>query len=124
MALAEPAELNGYPGPMHVLDLAGQLELSREQRAALEAMTMSMRTEAVALGEQLIAGEQQLDQQFAMGVVTPASLDDATRAIGATQAALRAAHLRYHILTADLLTAAQRRGYAELRGYTDAGKKH
>ncbi len=32
MGTAKPAELNGYPGPMHVLQLAAELELSREQR--------------------------------------------------------------------------------------------
>ena len=34
MGLALAAELNGYPGPSHVLELADKLELSAEQRAA------------------------------------------------------------------------------------------
>ncbi|MCX7274130.1 MAG: hypothetical protein NTV19_13305 [Burkholderiales bacterium] len=33
MALALPAELNGYPGPSHALELADQLKLSPEQIA-------------------------------------------------------------------------------------------
>ena len=37
---------------------------------------------------------------------------------GATQALLRAAHLKYHLTTAELLTPEQNRRYAELRGYT------
>ena len=31
MGLALPAELNGYPGPKHVIELADDLELSTEQ---------------------------------------------------------------------------------------------
>ena len=33
MGLALAAELNGYPGPSHVLEFADQLELSAEQRS-------------------------------------------------------------------------------------------
>lgn len=33
MALALPAELNGYPGPSHSLERADQLKLSPEQIA-------------------------------------------------------------------------------------------
>jgi hypothetical protein len=34
MGLAKAAELNSYPGPLHVLELADRLELSEAQRAA------------------------------------------------------------------------------------------
>jgi hypothetical protein len=39
--------------------------------------------------------------------------------IGATQAELRNAHLKYHLLTSGLLTAAQMQRYSQLRGYAD-----
>jgi hypothetical protein len=39
------------------------------------------------------------------------------QAIGSTQAALRAAHLKYHLATAELLAPMQIQRYAELRGY-------
>jgi len=32
MGLALPAELNGYPGPIHVLELSDQLGLSADQK--------------------------------------------------------------------------------------------
>lgn len=38
MGMAMPAELNGYPGPRHVLELASQLGLSEEQRARTQAL--------------------------------------------------------------------------------------
>ena len=31
MGLAKAAELNGYPGPLHVLELAAELKLTEEQ---------------------------------------------------------------------------------------------
>jgi hypothetical protein len=37
--------------------------------------------------------------------------------VGVAQAHLRAVHLKYHLTAADLLTAEQKRRYAELRGY-------
>ena len=36
MGLALAAELNGYPGPMHVLELADELVLSVEQRTQMQ----------------------------------------------------------------------------------------
>ena len=37
-ASALAAELNGYPGPSHVLELADKLELSTEQRASMQRL--------------------------------------------------------------------------------------
>jgi hypothetical protein len=40
MGLALAAELNGYPGPLHVLELADKLDLSADQRAACDACSI------------------------------------------------------------------------------------
>jgi hypothetical protein len=53
--------------------------------------------------------------------VQPAILEGATAAIAATQGRLRAAHLRYHLAMAELLTPGQVRRYADLRGYGASG---
>jgi len=50
MGLAMAAELNGYPGPIHVLELSEQLALSADQKARVEALFKSMKVEAVPLG--------------------------------------------------------------------------
>ena len=121
MGLALPAELNGYPGPLHVLELAERLGLGPEQRARTEALYAAMKAEAIPLGERLIAAEAELDRQFRERTVTPASLGAATGEIGAVQAALRAAHLRYHLAMLDVLTPEQVRRYTVLRGYAGAG---
>jgi Spy/CpxP family protein refolding chaperone len=117
MGLALAAELNGYPGPMHVLEHSNALDLSEAQRAKTQEFMAGVKAEAVPLGEQLIAQEARLDRQFADKTITPAGLTAALQEIGGTQAALRAAHLKYHLLAAELLTPAQLRRYAELRGY-------
>jgi hypothetical protein len=117
MGLALAAELNGYPGPMHVLELADRLGLSDEQRAKVQALFAAMKAEVVPLGEKLIAQEADLDKQFADKTMTPARLEAATNAIGSTNAALRRGHLKYHLSTLEALTAAQAERYGELRGY-------
>jgi hypothetical protein len=58
--------------------------------------------------------------------VTPSALDSATTAIGVSQAELRKAHLKYHLMMSELLTPAQMQHYAQLRGYAgeNSGTQH
>lgn len=121
MGFARAAELNGYPGPMHVLELAEPLRLSAEQVARTRMLFESMRGEAVPLGEHLIHQEAELNALFAGRTITPVSLDGVTRAIGETQAVLRAVHLRYHLAMMEVLSADQVRDYGILRGHGAAG---
>ena len=117
MGLALPAELNGYPGPVHVLELTDRLGLTAQQRTRVQELHAAMKAETVPLGERLIEQETDLDRQFATKSVTPASLQAATAEIGATQGTLRGAHLRYHLSTLEVLTPEQVRRYGDLRGY-------
>lgn len=117
MGLALSAELNGYPGPKHVLDLATELQLTEPQRARTRQLYDAMKAEAIPLGQQLIAAEADLDHQFSGRTITPASLTAASAKIGATQGELRAAHLKYHLSMMDVLTPEQIARYSELRGY-------
>jgi hypothetical protein len=120
MGMALPAELNGYPGPRHLLDLAGQLGLSPSQRDALQAMFDAMKAEAIPIGERLIEQETELDGLFSRRQATAETVAAATAAIGETQAKLRNAHLKYHLATVALLQADQIERYQKLRGYGDA----
>ncbi len=123
MGLALAAELNGYPGPVHVLELADQLALSAEQKARITELFAAMKAEAVPLGERLIAQEANLDALFARHTATLESVAAATLEIGDTQAKLRATHLKYHLSTLDALQPAQVQRYAELRGYGGGGSQ-
>jgi hypothetical protein len=124
MGLAMAAELNGYPGPIHVLELSDKLGLSAEQKSRIEGLFESMKAEAVPLGEKLLAQEMALDQQFANHSITAESLKAATAQIGATQAELRNTHLKYHLQTAQVLSAEQMQHYSTLRGYGSEPMQH
>jgi Spy/CpxP family protein refolding chaperone len=117
MGLALAGELNGYPGPKHVLELARELNLTDAQRAHTQELFDAMKAEAIPLGQQLISAETDLDRQFSGRTITRASLTAATAVIGATQGELRATHLKYHLAMMDALTPEQVRRYDELRGY-------
>jgi Spy/CpxP family protein refolding chaperone len=117
MGLALAAELNGYPGPIHAIELADRLQLAPEQVTRLKGLFEAMKAETIPIGESLIAQERSLNEEFANRTITPAGLEAATSRIGATQAALRAAHLKYHLSAAAILTPEQAQRYDELRGY-------
>jgi hypothetical protein len=117
MGLALPAELNGYPGPLHVIELSDQLGLSQGLRDQMQKLFDAMRAEAIPIGEILIAQEVDLDRAFRDRTISPETLAALTTRIGETQGRLRAVHLKYHLITADLLTPHQRHRYEELRGY-------
>jgi hypothetical protein len=123
MGLALAAELNGYPGPSHLLELADKLGLSDAQRNSARSMFEAMKAETIPIGEHLIAQEAALDKLFADHVITPEKLSAATAEIGATQAELRAAHLKYHLSTVAMLEPAQVQQYTVLRGYGDGGSQ-
>jgi len=124
MGLAKPAELNGYPGPKHVLELAAELELTPEQRQRVEALFEAMHADAVARGEELIEGERALDEAFSSGGVDPGTLRDQLERISAVRARLRLAHLAAHLDTKAALTPEQVHRYAQLRGYGGHAHDH
>src|SRR6476661_9848828 len=64
MGLALAAELNGYPGPSHVLELADKLELSAEQKNRVQQLFDSMKLEALPIGARLLEQEAELDRLF------------------------------------------------------------
>jgi hypothetical protein len=124
MGLALAAELNGFPGPSHVLELADKLELSPDQRAGVKALFDAMKAEALPLGSKLIEQEHDVDRKFATRTITPEALAASTALIGATQGALRETHLKYHLSTAAILTHDQLERYAGLRGYGGHSGRH
>src|SRR3982751_3768562 len=67
MGLALAAELNGYPGPMHVLEFADQLGLTPQQRARAVALRDAVAAEARTIGARIVALEEELDALFARG---------------------------------------------------------
>jgi hypothetical protein len=117
IGMAKAAELNGYPGPKHVLALAGELKLTADQQRQLQGIFDRMSAAAKPIGGELVERERMLDQLFAKGEVTPDRLAAATSAIGELQGRLRSVHLAAHLETRALLNSDQIAHYEQLRGY-------
>ncbi len=124
MGFAKLAELNHYPGPKHVLDVSNELGLSSAQITKTALLYEEMRLNAVEIGEELIAAESRLDQDFADVSVTAHTLEAALLEIGILRARLRYVHLEAHLRQVELLNAAQIATYDSLRGYQGAGQDH
>jgi len=120
LGLAKAAELNGYPGPSHVLALASELELTVDQKQRTESLFKNMEAKAIALGRPLIEEERKLDRLFAEKKITTKLLDQSLTRIGELQAQVRGAHLETHLAQAEILTPAQISKYMRLRGYSNA----
>lgn len=116
MGASLPAELNGAPGPLHVLQLAVQLKVTPEQQAALERLTIAMKTSAQQLGAQVIAAEAELDEAFKSGAMDDKTIQAATARITVLQGQLSAVHLTAHLLTKGLLSQDQVVAYNVARG--------
>jgi Spy/CpxP family protein refolding chaperone len=120
MGLAKSAELNRYPGPAHVLELADRLGLTAEQRARTKSVFDAMEARARALGKALVEREAELDRLFASREVTRATLESSLAEIAKLQGELRRVHLEAHLEQTDILSREQVAAYVELRGYGDA----
>jgi hypothetical protein len=123
MWMASVAELNHYPGPRQVLELAAMLELSAEQQQATVNLFDEIRPQAIRLGKQLVEQEQRLNRIFAWGQASEENIERTVTDIGAIQARLRLTHLLAHIRTRELLTKDQVKRYDELQGYGEPTKE-
>src|SRR5947209_17181732 len=85
MGLAKAAELNSYPGPLHVLELARELDLTDTQRAATQSLFAAMRERAQPVGIKIIDAEGELDRAFVDGTISPPELRIRINAISALQ---------------------------------------
>ncbi|MGR2740189.1 Spy/CpxP family protein refolding chaperone [Billgrantia sp. Q4P2] len=124
MAQALPAELNGYPGPMHVLELADALNLTEEQRERTEQAYANMRARSIELGEQVIESERELDRLFAERHATLEEVNRLTEQAARLWGQLRAVHLEYHLHMLTVLDDEQVRRYSHLRSYGSDGHRH
>jgi hypothetical protein len=118
MGLAKAAELNGYPGPMHVLEHASALSLSSQQQDASGKLMAAHKAAVRSLGHRLVAAEQALDEAFRRGTARDEDVNRLTQQIGVLQARIRAEHLRTHIAQTTLLRPEQIARYQQLRGYS------
>jgi hypothetical protein len=117
MGLAKAAELNGHPGPAHVLELADRLGLDPGQRTATQALFNRMNAEARRLGSAIIDEERDLERGFAERRLGDGTLRKKLDMLAALQGELRYVHLRAHLEQIAILTPDQIARYGVLRGY-------
>lgn len=120
LGYAKAAELNGYPGPTHVLELAKQLQLTPRQLEASRQLLADHKQAARRLGAAIVEAERALDAAFASRSADEPGVRRMTADIARLQGELRAEHLRAHLAQAALLEPGQIERYARLRGYTGA----
>ena len=124
MGFAKVAELNHFPGPRHVLDLADVLELTPQQIVATEAIFQEMHRNAMSLGEALLAAESKLETEFEQKSIDSEALESALLEIEAIRAQLRFVHLAAHLDQERLLTVDQVSKYDAIRGYRASRPGH
>lgn len=117
MGLAKAAELNGFPGPKHILENESNLDLSAEQKRAVQSSFDKMKTRAADLGKQIVEGEKHLDKLFGNSEITSEILQNKTQEIAKLQGDLRNLHLQAHLEMKQILSPEQVDKYNRLRGY-------
>lgn len=116
--LAKPAELNGVPGPAHLLELADKIGLTPAQVAELRKLFDDMKRQAQALGQEYVAAERALDDYFRSGAFSDQQLRAKVDQAAQSLANLRFLHLSYHHKTLDVVSPEQVKQYNVLRGYS------
>jgi Spy/CpxP family protein refolding chaperone len=113
--MAFAADQEGYPGPMHVLELRDRLGLDAAQEARVRALMHAMFAETKPRGARLLEAEARLRRLFADGNADEGSVRAAVAEVERARADVRLVHLLTHLKTREVLTASQRRAYHEAR---------
>lgn len=126
LGYAKAAELNGYPGPKHVLELSDDLDLDADQIRRTEALHETVRESAGELGRDLIAVEAELEQAFAEKSMSRERLVELVSRSSRIEGRIRLIHLQAHLEQAELLDDEQVAEYMRLRGYgkESGGDRH
>src|SRR2546427_1982354 len=113
--LAFAADQNGYPGPMHVLELRDRLKLTADQAAKVQELMHAMFAESRPKGARLLEAEAKLRRLFADRTADEATVRAAVAEVERARSEVRLGHLLTHLKTRALLTEDQRRIYHEAR---------
>ena len=116
--LAKAAELNGVPGPAHVLQMKKKISLTQAQEKKIQALFDDMESKPIPLGKKLIELEKRLNQNFSNHTINKKSLMTQLEQIAVIRKDLRFTHLVTHLQTLDILKPEQVTLYNKLRGYS------
>lgn len=115
---AKAAELNGLPGPAHLLEYSAELDLNQKQIISITRLYEKMQQQAKLLGQGMVDLERKLNNGFVSGDLQEQSLKQLLSKIADVRAQLRFVHLSTHLQTPAILTDLQIAHYQELRGYS------
>jgi len=113
--LAFAADQNGYPGPLHVLELKDRLKLTADQEAKAQALLHAMFVESKPKSARLLEAEAKLRRLFADRAADDAAVRAAVAEVERARSEVRLVHLLTHLKTRELLSEDQRRIYHEAR---------
>ncbi|MBI2202452.1 MAG: Spy/CpxP family protein refolding chaperone [Candidatus Rokubacteria bacterium] len=113
--MAFAADHNGYPGPLHILELKDRLKLTAEQEARAQSLMTATLAESRPKSARLLDAEAKLRQLFAGGQADEASVRAVLVEVEKARTEVRLVHLMTHLKTRELLTDEQRRLYHEAR---------
>jgi Spy/CpxP family protein refolding chaperone len=113
--MAFAADQNGYPGPIHVLELKERLHLTPAQEARITALQRAMFAEARPKSARLLEAEARLRRLFSEGAADEASVRAAVVEVERARTEVRLVHLLTHLQTRAVLSDEQRRLYHEAR---------
>src|SRR5689334_22194907 len=113
--MAFAADQNGYPGPLHVLELKDRLQLTVDQETRMRALLEAMFAQSRPRDAKLAEAEARLRRLFAADSADDAGVRAAVADAEHARAELRLAHVLTHLRTRELLTEHQRRTYQQLR---------
>jgi Spy/CpxP family protein refolding chaperone len=113
--MAFAADQNGYPGPLHIIELRERLALTPDQVAKAEALMRAMFDESRPKSARLLSAEARLRRLFADGAANEAAVRTVVAEVERARSDVRLVHLLTHLRARDVLTESQRRLYHDMR---------
>lgn len=122
--LAKSAELNGLPGPLHVLELQKELDLNESQLKQVQAIWQKMNSEAIKQGARYIQAEKAIERYFQEKRDNTQELKVLLADSAQQLALLRGVHLDAHLKMKPILSQHQVILYKRHRGYDHSSGHH
>lgn len=117
MGLASYAEMNGFPGPKHVMELKDQLGLTTDQLKKTEGLRNGVELSGKLTGKEIVHEEEELYKLFEEGKANDRTVRARVERIGKLRGELRFIHLQAHLKMKQVLSPNQVQRYNELRGH-------
>jgi hypothetical protein len=115
--MAKLAELNGYPGPRHILDLGKELGLTTVEKEYIIIIYNDMKREALKLGQEILQIEKTANKLFANKSISDSELQRLIIKSAGNYGKLRYIHLTTYLKMMDILSQEQIILYNTLRDY-------